>query len=108
MRSLVIFSPGPNWNGQPLSEQDRAVFRPHLIRMRELYVKGTLLFGGPSRAGFRGMALMETATAAEASDLMREDPAVLAGILTCEVTELEPYFDAFAGRAWAPKGAERT
>ncbi len=105
MRSLVILSPGPNWNGQPLHKQDRAVFRPHLIRMRDLYDKGVLLFGGPGRDEVRGMALLETATAAEASDLMRDDPAVLAGVLTYEVIVLEPYFDAFAGRAWAPRDA---
>ena len=75
---------------------------PHLIRMRELYDKGVLIFGGPTGAGFGGMALMETKTASEAADLMREDPAVLAGVLTFEVAELNPYFDAFAGRAWSP------
>ncbi|MGH7033835.1 MAG: YciI family protein, partial [Stellaceae bacterium] len=94
----------PNWlAGQPVSQQDRAVFRPHLIRMRALYDRGAVIFGGPTKAGFGGMAIMETATAAEASELMREDPAVLAGLLTYEVTELDPYFDAFASRAWAPR-----
>jgi uncharacterized protein YciI len=104
MRSLVMFSPGPNWiAGRPVSGQDAAVFRPHLIRMRALYDRGALIFGGPTKAGFGGMAILETATATEASELMRADPAVLAGVLTYEVMELEPYFDAFAGRAWAPR-----
>ncbi len=75
---------------------------PHLMRMRELYDRGILIFGGPTRAGFGGMALMETRTTSEAADLMREDPAVLAGVLAYEVAELNPYFDAFAGRAWSP------
>ncbi len=74
---------------------------PHLIRMRELYDNGALIFGGPTRAGFGGMALLETKTSSEAADLMREDPAVLAGVLTYEVAALNPYFDAFAGHAWS-------
>lgn len=108
MRCLVIFRHGPNWNGEPLHKQDRAVFRPHLIRMRELYDKGILLFGGPSRTGVNGMALLETTTGSDASDLMRDDPAVLAGVLTYEVTELNPFFDAFAGQAWAPRSADKS
>jgi uncharacterized protein YciI len=75
---------------------------PHLMRMRGLYERGALIFGGPTRAGFGGMALMETKTSSEAADLMGQDPAVLAGVLTYEVAELNPYFDAFAGRAWSP------
>jgi uncharacterized protein YciI len=72
------------------------------MRMRELYDRGALIFGGPTRAGWGGMALMETETSSEAAALMREDPAVRAGILICEVAELNPYFDAFARRAWSP------
>jgi uncharacterized protein YciI len=98
-----MFRPGPKWiAGQPANRQDPAVMLPHLIRMRELYDRGNLVFGGPTRAGFGGMALMETKTFSEAADLMREDPAVLAGVLIYEVAELNPYFDAFAGRAWSP------
>lgn len=103
MRVLVILSPGPNWIEGPLEKQDRAVFRPHLIRMRELYDKGTLLFGGPARTGPNGMAILESASGEEAAELMRGDPAVQAGALIFTVTELNPYFDAFAGRAWSPK-----
>lgn len=98
----MIFRPGPNWiAGQSANGQDRAVMLSHLIRMRELYDNGTLIFGGPTRAGFGGMALLETKTSSEATELMGEDPAVLAGVLTYEVAELNPYFDAFAGHAWS-------
>jgi len=44
--------------------------------MRELYDKGIVLFGGPARAGFEGMALVETESATRAAALMSEDPAV--------------------------------
>jgi uncharacterized protein YciI len=104
LRSLVIFRPGPNWiAGEPADRQDRAVMLPHLIRMRQLYDRGALIFGGPTRAGFGGMALMETTTSSEAADLMREDPAVVAGVLSYELAELNPYFDAFANHAWSPQ-----
>jgi uncharacterized protein YciI len=88
MRTLVILSPGPNWIEGPLEKQDRAVFWPHLIRMRELYDEGTLLFGGPARTGGDGIAILETASGEEATELMRGDPAVQAGALTFAVTWL--------------------
>lgn len=77
---------------------------PHLIRMRELEDRGALIFGGPTRVGFGGMALLATKTLSAAACLMREDPAVLAGVLTkltYEVAALNPCFDAFAGHGWS-------
>lgn len=104
MRALVLFSPGPNWiEGQPVVNQDHAVITAHLIRMRDLYDKGILIFGGPARTGFEGVALVEAESGAAATDLMHDDPAVQAGILIFRVLELSPRFDAFAGRAWSLK-----
>ena len=61
-----------------------------------------MIFGGPTFEGFSGMALIETETLQDAEALMDEDPAVMAGVMTCKLTQLNPYFDAFSGLAWSP------
>lgn len=48
------------------------------------------------------MALIETDTLDEATARMDGDPAVTAGVMTYRLTPLNPYFDAFSGRAWSP------
>ena len=103
MRLLVIFSPGPQWiAGQPATKQERAVIGPHLRRMRALFDEGSMIFGGPTSEGFGGMALIESRSVQEAEAMMDLDPAVAAGVMTYALTPLNPYFDAFSGRAWAP------
>ena len=74
----------------------------HLASMRRRYDDGALLFGGPYRSGFGGMALLEADSAADAAAIMDADPAVMAGILAYNIADVRPYFDAIAGRAWSP------
>lgn len=98
-----MFAPGPFWRaGEPATRQDRAVIGPHLLRMRDLYDSGRLVFGGPTADGFAGMAILETDSEAEAKAIINTDPAVFAGVMTYTLATLNPYFDAFAGRAWTP------
>ena len=105
MRVLAHINPGPAWRpGQPVWGQGSAV-QAHLEYMRDRYDDGTLLVGGPLRSGLAGMALLEVANLDLAQDFGAADPAVAAEVLTYEVAELLPYFDALRGlhhRAMTP------
>lgn len=97
MRVLARITPGPAWlPGQPVWGQGRTV-QDHLAYMRDRYDDGALLVGGPLRSGMAGMALLEVADLDVAQDFAAADPAVAAEVLTYEVAELLPYFDAFSG-----------
>ena len=74
----------------------------HLLQMRRLYDEGKLLFGGPYKTVFGGIAVLEAASYDEAKEIMDADAAVRAGIMAAEVLDVRPYFDAFAGKAWSP------
>ena len=100
MRSLVLFRVGPKWIEGSVRDQNPAVMNAHLVRMRDLYDKGVLLFAGPARKTHEAIALVEAESGAAAATIMDGDPAVQAGILTFRVLELSAYFDRFAGRAW--------
>lgn len=94
MRVLAHITPGPSWRpGHDVWGQGPAV-RAHLAHMRDSYDAGVLLVGGPLRGGMAGMALLEVSDLGAAHALAAADPAVAAGVLTYEVAEVLPYFDA--------------
>lgn len=96
MRVLARITPGPAWRpGQPVWGQGRAV-QDHLAYMRDRYDDGALLIGGPLRSGRAGVALLEVVDLDVAQDFAAADPAVAADVLTYEVAELLPYFDALS------------
>ena len=96
MRSLALITPGPAWNdGRPIFDQNAVVLSAHLDAMRELFDRDVLLLGGPMQGGRSGLALFNTATLAEATAHMNDDPAVRADIFQFALQEMTPYFDAF-------------
>lgn len=97
MRVLARITPGPAWlPGQPVWGQGSAV-QAHLAYMRDRHDDGALLVGGPLRSGMAGAALLEVADLDVAQAFAAADPAVAADVLTYEVAELLPYFDALSG-----------
>ncbi|GGC62247.1 YciI family protein [Chelatococcus reniformis] len=105
MRYVAVLGAGPNAvPGRPVHEQDPAIMRAHLEHMRRHYEEGSVLFGGPFRSSFGGIALIEAGDLAAARAIVEADPAVARGIIAFDLHGVRPYFDAFAGLAWAPSG----
>lgn len=97
MRYVALLRPGPAWlAGRTVYEQGPPIQR-HLEFMRARYDAGDLLLGGPFVSGTRGMAVLDVADERSAVDLVEADPAVQAGVLVYELTEMIAYFDAFDG-----------
>jgi uncharacterized protein YciI len=108
MRVLARITPGPTWRaGQPIWGQGPAA-GAHLAYMRGRYDAGTLLIGGPVHGGMTGIALLEVADLAAAHDFAAADPGVAAGVLTYQVDEVLPYFDALSGVRTAATTRELT
>lgn len=98
MRSLALIGPGPAWtDGGPVFDQDPHVLRAHLDHMRRLFDSDALLLGGPAYDARSGVALLDTATFDQATALIEDDPAVLAGVFEFTIHQLIPYFDTFDG-----------
>jgi uncharacterized protein YciI len=97
MRVLARITPGPAWlAGRHVWGQGPAA-AAHLAYMRDRFDAGTLLIGGPLQDGMSGMALLEVADLHAARAFADADPGVAAEVLTYEVAEVLPYFDAISG-----------
>jgi len=97
MRVVARITPGPSWlPGHDVWGQGPAV-PAHLAYMRDRYDDGSLLVGGPLHSGMAGIALLEVADLDAAHAFAAADPAVAAEVLTYEVAEVLPYFDALSG-----------
>ena len=98
MRYVALIQHGPAWvPGKQVWEQGRPV-QQHLVAMRELYISGQLLLGGPYRHTPGGVAVLEADSHAAAVAIMDADPAVRAGVFSYELHALRAYFDAFEGQ----------
>jgi uncharacterized protein YciI len=94
---LASITPGPAWlAGLPVWDQGPAI-AAHLAYMRDRFDAGTLLLGGPLQDGMSGMGLLEVADLHAARAFADADPGVAAEVLTYEVAEVLPYFDAISG-----------
>jgi uncharacterized protein YciI len=97
MRVIARIGPGPAWQqGKSVFEQGDPMLR-HLHYMRDRYDDGQLLLGGPYTEDAGGLAVLDVADMAAARALAVGDPAVAAGVLGYDLSELVPYFDAFVG-----------
>jgi len=97
MRVLARITPGPSWLPRHDVWGQGPAVEAHLAYMRDRYDDGSLLVGGPLRGGMAGMALLDVTDLGSAYAFAAADPAVAAGVLVCDVTEVLPYFDAFSG-----------
>jgi len=88
---LVIYRPGPGWlKGKPLAEQP---LREHGKYMLSLYAKGSMKMAGPLTDDAGGAVVLAVESEAEATDIVRDDPAVKSGIFVYEMHpwELKPW-----------------
>lgn len=95
MRVIAHLSPGPKWiAGKTLYEQGEPI-EAHRISMRRRYDEGSLLLGGPYEGLGAGIAVLDVEDMRHATSLMDDDPGVATGVLSYEIRQLMPIFDAF-------------
>ena len=64
------------------SEAERAIMARHGAYLRKFLDEGKLLLAGPTLDGVFGVGIFKITDAAEAETIMRNDPAVLEGLMT--------------------------
>ncbi|MFZ0523904.1 MAG: YciI family protein [Candidatus Acidiferrales bacterium] len=69
-----------------ITADERAVMQQHVQYVGEAFNQGSVLIYGPvlATAGAYGMAVLETADAAEVQKFMAEDPSITSGLNTFE------------------------
>lgn len=89
---LLTYRAGPTWvAGEPMHRQK---LRAHFLYMQQLLKDGHLVAGGPFTGEDGGMAIVRAASPAEASAILKADPAVVSGVFTATLTRWEPRIDS--------------
>ena len=80
---LIIHSPGPAWKvGEGFQNQN---LMEHGGYIHSLYQKGIAIEGGPFLDDSGGMAIIMAEDAAQAEEIMNQDPALKSGVFTAEL-----------------------
>ena len=84
---LIIHHPGPAWiEGQGFQNQK---LMEHGAYIHSLYQQGIVIEGGPFLDNTGGMAIIRVEDAAQAQEMVDNDPAIKTGVFTAEV---HPWF----------------
>jgi uncharacterized protein YciI len=79
---------------QDITVSEKEVMGRHLVYLKALYDKGTLVFGGPvlDPKGVYGVLVIKAASEDEARAIAGADPSVQAGVSRIEVAEMRVAF----------------
>ena len=91
---LVVFSVGPAWDkSRPPPEQPR--FAEHGRNLKRLRDAGDIVLG--ARYADKGMIVLRAASEEAARAEIANDPGVLAGTFTFELSELRTFYPGYLG-----------
>ena len=80
---LIIHRPGPSWvEGEGFQNQNLS---DHGLYIHSLYQQGIAIEGGPFLDHSGGLAIIKAADAAQAEEIMNQDPAIKTGVFTAEL-----------------------
>ncbi len=82
---LAILKTGPNVTAT--DEEKKTLFAGHMANIQKLAADGKMAVAGPfgkNELGYRGIFILNCETVAQAEAMAQADPAVKAGIFTCE------------------------
>jgi uncharacterized protein YciI len=87
MLVALFYTPGPNWlPGKSVNEQP---LQDHVAYMLKLHDQGKVAIAGPLVDNAGGLNVFHVETPEEAQEIMRNDPAIRAGIC---IGEAHPWF----------------
>ena len=85
MAAIAFLRPvRPNFHRDPSLDELEALGK-HLTFLQAQVSAGDVVLAGPSEDGLLGVVVFPHCSATEAEERMRDDPAVAAGVFTCEV-----------------------
>ena len=81
MQFLIIKKPRENFI-ETMTEEEAGIMSKHFAYLQQKLLEGKLIIAGPVTTGEFGLSIVETESEEEAREIMKNDPAVLSGIMT--------------------------
>lgn len=95
MLYALIYTPGPNWaKGKGVQEQP---LQEHVGYMLQKHAEGKVAIAGPLVDDHGGLNVFNVETPEEALEIMRNDPAITAGICVGEAHPWYPLINNYTG-----------
>ena len=88
MQFIYFIRPHKENFAETMTEDEGRIMGVHFEYLKDILKNGKLILAGPETTGKFGIAVIETDSEDEAREIMMNDPAVKAGIVT---SELYPY-----------------
>ena len=101
MEYAIIYRPGPAW--MPGKLPDQQDLNDHIAYIQGLRAQRRLIQFGPFMRDNSQVTVIEVSSAAEARSIVTQDPAVIRGLLTAELTPWHIVFGLHADRYYPTK-----
>lgn len=84
---LRIIRPVNDWTNREMSEREQELMSEHFIYMKQKFDEGKVLLAGRCEDKSMGVSIWEVGTREEAEEIINNDPAVKAGIISVEIKD---------------------
>lgn len=82
---LRIIKPVNDWTNREMTEQEKQLMSEHFIYLENKFNEGKVLIAGPCEDRSMGVSIWEAGSREEAEEMIYNDPAFIAGIISVEI-----------------------
>jgi len=82
---LRIIRPVKDWTTLEMTEEEKQIMSEHFLYLEQKFNEGKVLIAGPCEDRSMGVSVWEAASREEAEEIMYNDPAAKAGIISVEI-----------------------
>lgn len=82
---LRIIRPVKDWTNGEMTEPDKQLMSEHFMYLEQKFNEGKVLIAGPCEDRSMGVSVWEVDSREEAEEIMYNDPAVKAGLVSVEI-----------------------
>jgi uncharacterized protein YciI len=89
---LRIIRPVNDWTDREMTEHEQQLMSEHFMYLEQKFEEGKVLIAGPCEDRSMGVSVWEAESREEAEEMIYNDPAVKAGIISVEVKNYKVSF----------------
>lgn len=82
---LRIIRPVKDWTTLEMTEQEEQIMSEHFLYLKDRFDEGKVIVAGPCEDRSMGVSIWEVESREEAEEMIYNDPAVKAGIISVEI-----------------------
>lgn len=82
---LRIIRPVKDWTTFEMTEEEKQIMSEHFLYLEQKFNEGKVIVAGPCEDRSMGVSIWEAGSREEAEEIMYNDPAVKAGIISVEI-----------------------